>query len=139
SPSPIIGAARIFAIRCDDMPTVSGLATGSGGCGAASAANERISASHAARDARLQFMVLLLLTCSEDSRDLARPAWCSPARRLCAPDPAAPAGSRRSTSRSFHTTNPGAPCRRTRRRLLEAKRWQGALRPPEKSLQSGGV
>src|SRR5712691_4466578 len=59
SATSFFSAALIFASRCDDMPTVSGFAAGSGGCGAASAANERISASHAsvARDAQLRFMV----------------------------------------------------------------------------------
>src|SRR5712691_10487751 len=84
-------------------------------------------------------MVLLLLTCSEDSRDPARPACCSPARRRCAPDPAAPAWPPRSTLRSFHTTNPGPALRRTRRRLLEAEQWQSASRPPENSLKSSSV
>ena len=50
SSASFFSAAVIFARRCDDMPTSSGLASGSGVdvCATASAANDNAAANHAA-------------------------------------------------------------------------------------------
>src|SRR5437879_6208139 len=74
-------------------------------------------------------------TCSEDSRDLARPAWRSPARRLCAPDPAAPKRLQSSSGRPAHERRRELP-ERAHAALLH-RRLQLGAQELEHALDAG--